>query len=71
MTSKMGAGWVPERQRRQFFVRVSERNPWSLVASDCTRLAVPLLWAALRVVLGTDDEGGVLLLRVPLNLLLN
>ena len=37
-----------------------ERNLWSLVASGCTRLAAPLLWAALRVVPGTDDEGGVL-----------
>ena len=47
------------------------RNLRSLVASGCTRLAVPLLWATLRVVLGTGDEGGVLQLRVSLNLLLN
>ena len=71
MISRMGAGWMPECQRHQFRVGISLRNLRSLVASGCTRLAVPLLWAALRVVSGTDDEGGVLLLRVPLNLLLN
>ena len=64
MTSSMGAGWVPERQRHQFLVGVSGQNPWSLVALGCTRLAAPLLWSALRAVLGTDDEGGVLLLMI-------
>ena len=67
----MGTGWVPERQRHQFLVGVHRRKLWSLVALGCTSLVVPLLWAALRVVLGTNDEGGVLLLRVLLNLLLN
>ena len=71
MTSKMAAGWVPERQRHQFRVGISLRSPWSLVASGYIRLTVSLLWAALRVVLGMDDEGCVLLLRVPINLLLN
>ena len=58
MTSRMGMGWMPERQRHQFRVGVSERNPWSLVASGCTGVAAPLLWPALRAVPGTDDEGG-------------
>ena len=46
-------------------------NRRSLVASSYTRLAMPFLWAALMVVLGTDDEGGVLSYQVPLNLLLD
>ena len=62
MTSRMGAGWMPECQRHQFRAGLSLRNRRSLVASGCTRLAVPLLWSALRVVPGTDDEGGVLTL---------
>ena len=71
MISRMGEGWMPECQRHQFRAGLSLRNWRSLVASGCTRLAVPLLWSASRVVLGTGDEGGIFLLRIVLNLLLN
>ena len=55
MTSRMGAGWVPERQRHQFLVGVVS---WQNLVSIKGRA-------------GTDGEGGVLLLIILLNLLLD
>ena len=60
MTSRMGAGWMPERQRHQFRREYEYSKPVELGSLGLHQTGCVIALDGIRVVPGTDDEGGEL-----------